>query len=422
MVDGAPLFFIILAGIFMQKQIQFLLLNVAHFLDHLFMLVFATLAALMLSREWGLDYSVLIAYATPGFIAFGAFALPAGWLADRWNRHAMMVIFFIGIGASAIVASLADSPLQISLGLFLIGAFAAIYHPVGIALVLEGHERSGVRIAVNGVWGNMGVACAALLTAWFIDSGGWRAAFVWPGVLSILLGVVYYVSAVKTEDIGSNFFSSAVTRAGRVATASESQPNHKNFSRILVVVFLSTALGGLLFQSTTFALPKVLSERMSEVTVSATVVGQLAFIAFFAGSMGQLVVGYLIDRISPRKIFMWVAALQVVFFTIAVSAHGKFAMVAAVGYMLVVFGQIPINDVLVGRITHPGIRSRILGIRYTITILVMASAIPLIAAIHLNYGFGALFKLLAGAAAVIFLVVCMLPLNLAAQPKLPSAS
>ena len=140
--------------------------------------------------------------------------------------------------------------------------------------------------------------------------------------------------------------------------------------------------------------PKVLSERSGDLSIGATVVGQLAFIAFFAGSMGQLVVGYFIDRISPRRIFMSVAAMQVIFFAIAVGAEGRLALFAAIGYMLAVFGQIPINDVLVGRITRPEIRSRILAIRYTITILVMASSIPLIAAIHLNYGFSALFKLL----------------------------
>lgn len=385
------------------------------------MLIFATLAALVLTSEWGLDYSLLIPYATPGFIAFGAFALPAGWLADRWNRHGMIVIFFIGIGVASIGTSFSSTPLQMSIGLFFIGAFAAIYHPVGIALVLEGHSRTGIRVAVNGVWGNMGVACAALLTAWFIDTSGWRSAFVWPGVTSIVLGVIYYFSAVKTGDFGGRLSNSEKTKNTNTTATAKSQSKHKNLSRVLTVVFLSTALGGLLFQSTTFALPKVLSERVSNMSISATLVGQLAFIAFFAGSMGQLVVGYLIDRISPRRIFMSVAAMQVIFFAIAVSAHGNLALFAAVGYMLAVFGQIPINDVLVGRITRPEIRSRILGIRYTITILVMASSIPLIAAIHLNYGFDALFKLLAAAAGLIFLVVCMLPLNLTAKAKLAPA-
>ena len=66
-----------------RDRTHFLLLNIGHFLDHLFMLVFATVAALVLYREWNVGYAELLAYATPGFFAFGAFSLPAGWLARR---------------------------------------------------------------------------------------------------------------------------------------------------------------------------------------------------------------------------------------------------------------------------------------------------------------------------------------------------
>ena len=104
-----------------RSQIKFLYLNLGHFLDHLFMLVFATVAALALHREWGLGYGELLAYATPGFFAFGVCALPAGWLADKWSRDGMMCVFFIGIGLTSIATSFAATPLQIGAGLLAIG-------------------------------------------------------------------------------------------------------------------------------------------------------------------------------------------------------------------------------------------------------------------------------------------------------------
>ncbi|OED38703.1 hypothetical protein AB833_18620 [Chromatiales bacterium (ex Bugula neritina AB1)] len=384
----------------MAGPLRFLLLNLAHFLDHLFMLVFATVAALALISEWQMSYSQLIPYATPGFVAFGLFALPAGWLADRWDRHLMMVVFFTGIGLSAVATALATSPLQIGVGLFCIGVFAAIYHPVGIALVLEGQQRAGIRVAVNGVWGNMGVAVAALLTAYFIDTVGWRAAFVVPGVVSCLLGVLYWFTLRLTE-------ASAITQS-----PGKKKPvmllDKAILVRVLAVVFFTTALGGLVFQSTTFALPRILAERVSSLEGAATLVGQIAFMAFAAGSLGQLIVGYLLDRCSIAFVFMSVAALQVLFFSIAIFAEEKVAIVAAVGYMLAAFGQIPINDILIGRIAAPELRSRILAMRYTITFIVMASTVPLIAWIHASHGFGLLFKVLAMASALIFLAVCTL--------------
>ncbi|MDP7548964.1 MAG: MFS transporter, partial [Alphaproteobacteria bacterium] len=118
-----------------RDRLYFLLLNLGHFFDHLFMLIFATVAALALYREWGVGYAALLAYATPGFFAFGLCSLPAGWLADRWSRDGMMSVFFIGIGATAIATGFAETPLQIGAGLFVIGMFAAIYHPVGLAIV-----------------------------------------------------------------------------------------------------------------------------------------------------------------------------------------------------------------------------------------------------------------------------------------------
>jgi len=77
--------------------------------------------------------------------------------------------------------------------------------------------------------------------------------------------------------------------------------------------------------------------------------------------------------------------------------------------MLVVFGQIPINDVMVGRITKSEFRARMYAVRYIVTLSVAASAVPMIAGVHANWGFAALFMVMAGAAALIFVSVLMLP-------------
>ena len=146
-----------------RDRVAFLFLNIGHFFDHLLVLIFATVAALALAAEWNMSYGALIPYATPGFIAFGLFALPAGWIADKWSREGMMVIFFLGIGLSALMTALAQTPVQIGAGLLAIGVFAAIYHPVGLAMVVHGRTKTGMPLAVNGVFGNMGVAAAALL-------------------------------------------------------------------------------------------------------------------------------------------------------------------------------------------------------------------------------------------------------------------
>jgi MFS family permease len=390
----------------MGDRTHFVFLNLGHFYDHFFMLIFATVAALTLTNEWGMSYAELIPYATPGFVAFGVCAVPAGWLADKWSRQGMMFLFYIGIGLSSIFTALSDSPLQIGMGLFGIGLFAAIYHPVGLALVVQDRKDTGVPLALNGVFGNIGVACAALVTGFLIDHTGWRSAFVWPGAISVATGFAYavFLSITRGKIDKNAHFRAAAKKA--IAT----QPMERRLlTRVFVIIFFSTAIGGLVFQSTTFALPKVFDERLAELAVSATIVGWYAFIVFAIAACAQLVVGYLVDRYSIRIVFGFVAALQGVCFSLMPGLKGWTALGVAMAFMLVVFGQIPINDVLISRITRSEWRSRVYGFRYIVTFSVMASSIPFIAWIHSRWGFDCLFPVLAAAAVCIFISVLMLP-------------
>ena len=386
-------------------RLSFLFLNLGHFLDHLFMLIFATVAALRLATEWDMTYSQLIPYATAGFVAFGVCAIPAGWLADKWSREGMMVIFFLGIGASSIAAAAASSPFQIGLGLTFIGVFAAIYHPVGLALVVQGRERTGIPLALNGIFGNLGVASAALLTGYLIDSLSWRVAFIAPGLVSIGLGLLYliHVRLQRKRSVDG-------PGAGAGGKAIEAVTiDRGTLIRVFAIVFFTTAMGGLIFQCTTFALPKIFDERLPELATSATLVGWYAFVVFAVAAFAQLVVGYLVDHHSVRTVFAFVAILQAAFFAVMVNLEGTLALAVSIGFMLVVFGQIPINDVLVGRIARSEWRSRAYSLRYIVTFSVMAIAIPLIAGLHATWGFGALFVVMAVAASGIFIAVLGLP-------------
>ena len=405
-----------------RDRVHFLLLNVGHFLDHMFTLIFATVAALALVREWGMSYADLLKYATPGFFAFGVFAYPAGWIADKWSREGMMVVFFVGIGAAAIATGFAATPLQIGLGLFAIGVFAAVYHPVGLAIVVAKWKNTGMRIAVNGVWGNLGVASAALLTGYLIDNGGWRAAFIAPGIAAILIGVAY--AALRWREIAADHGKPKAAPATGGAAAM--RPSFGSVLwRVSVIVFVTTAISSIVFQSTTFALPKIFAERMQDVGATlagglgaigipgradvATVIGSLAFVVFAVASMAQLVVGSLLDRFGPRPVFMIAAAVQVAFFAAMPAVHDWAALAVALGFMLGAFGQIPINDYMIGRMAQGEARARVYAIRYVVSFTALAAALPLIAFVYEGWGFDTLFRLLAVTAFVIFIAVSLLP-------------
>jgi len=395
----------------MQKKLEFAFLNIGHFYDHFFMLIFATASALALTTEWGLEYSELIPYATPGFVAFGVCAIPAGWLADRWSKRKMMLVFFIGLGTGSILTSQASEPWIMGFGLTVIGAFAAIYHPVGLALVVEKRDKTGMPLALNGVFGNLGVASAALITGFLIDYDGWKPAFAWPGILCFLTGFAYWflvVRAVPKKTLEKESTTNQIV-------ASERELDIKVLIRAFCIVLITTAFGGLIFQSTTFALPKVLHERLSELAGTATLVGQYAFWVFALAAAGQLVVGYFVDRYPIRFVFALVALVQATAMAFMVGTDGWLALPVTMVFMLGVFGQIPINDVIIGRITASNWRSRVFAMRYIISFSVMASTVPLIAWIHSNWGFDRLFAILSTAAACIFTTVLALPKSVSAR-------
>ncbi len=402
----------------------FLLLNIGHFLDHLFTLIFATVAALALYREWGVGYAELLAYATPGFFAFGVFSLPAGWLADRWSRDGMMVVFFIGIGLASIATSFAASPLQIGVGLFVIGMFAAIYHPVGLAIVTMKWRNTGMRIAANGVWGNLGVASAALITGYLIDHGGWRLAFVLPGLFSIAIGFAYL--ALRWKALRAEHGAEVVKPSGSVQVMDTAK--RRLLIRVSTIVFVTTAVSSIIFQSTTFALPKMFDDRLHGLALEigawidgaasdgesdvATVIGLLAFAVFAIASIAQLIVGRALDRFGPRRVFMIAAAIQLVFFALMPGMTDLAALLVALGFMLGAFGQIPINDFMIGKMASGPARARIYGVRYVVSFSVLAASLPMIALIYDNWGLDRLFLVLAAAASIILATVALLPRRL----------
>ena len=403
-----------------RDRVHFLFLNVGHFIDHLLTLVFATVAALALTREWGLSYAALIPYATPGFIAFGVFALPAGWLADKWSREGMMAVFFVGIGLAAIATGFARTPIEVGVGLFVVGVFAAIYHPVGLALLVEraSNTGTGMAIGINGVWGNLGVASAALITGFFIDNGGWRLAFVVPGVVSILIGLGYIVlfhSDMQWRDAGG--------RSRAKGSAAPLSPDLKSLLiRLSAIIFFTTAVSGIVFQSTTFALPKVFDERLTGIASSATLIGWLAFLVFAVASVAQIIVGRLLDRLGPRTVFLGAAAIQLVFFSLMPGLADWAAVIVALAFMLGAFGQIPINDYMIGKLARSDMRASIYGVRYIVSFAVLAAALPLIAWIHQGWGFDRLFQVLAGAAGAILIAVWLLPRRLPDPEPVPAAA
>jgi MFS family permease len=372
-------------------------INLGHLLDHLVMLVFPTVVV-ALGREWGRPYSELLPLAVGGFIAFGAFAMPAGWLADHWSRYKMMAVFFFGIGVSMLLTGMAQSPLQIGVGLTLIGVFAAIYHPVGIAMLVAAPEKMGRALGWNGLWGNLGLAAAALAAGALMDLLGWRAAFFIPGVVCLAAGIA---------------FLAIVPDPGPVQKKSKTLGLHVDrgtMARIFAILLVATACGGVIFNSTTVAMPKVFDERLASLTQTSFGIGALVAFVYSLAALAQLAMGSLIDRFELRKLMIGIALVQIPLLALAANVEGWAMLAAALAMMLAVFGQIPLNDVIVGKYVADEYRARVLSVRYVVSLGVAAVAVPLIAVLHRTEGgFRNVFLVLAALAAGMLLASLFFP-------------
>jgi hypothetical protein len=80
--------------------------------------------------------------------------------------------------------------------------------------------------------------------------------------------------------------------------------------------------------------------------------------------------------------------------------------------MLGAFGQIPINDFMIGKMAIGEFRARAYATRYVVSFTALAATLPLIAFVYENWGFDRLFQILAGAALVLLLAASILPRKL----------
>ncbi len=375
---------------------------VGHTYSHLFMLLYATVV-LALEGEFGRTYGELLPLALPGFVAFGLCALPAGWLGDRWSALGMMVVFFVGTGSASILTGLARSPFELALGLTLIGAFASIYHPVGIAWVVRNAVRRGKALGVNGMFGNFGVAAAALVAGGLTDFMGWRAAFIVPGALCVATGIAFLLFA----------------RTGHVSTATTdraAQPRvtRQQMVRAFSVLVVTTLCGGIVFQATTVGLPKVFDERLTAIATGTLGVGVMVSIVYGVAGFAQVIVGHLVDRFPLKPVYLTLYLMQAPLLFAAAGLSDLPLLLVAVTFVFLNVGVLPVSDSLVARYSPPEWRSTAYGAKFVVGLGVAALGIPMVAFIHTSTGgFTWLFIALSGFAFAVVLAGLFLP----AEPR-----
>jgi len=376
-----------------------LLLNVAHGIDHMFLLIFAT-AVIAIAHEFGYSsWEDLMPYGVGAFFLFGLGALPAGRLGDLWGRRIMMIIFFIGMGAAALLTALTQNAWQLAASLTLLGAFAAIYHPVGIPMIVQHAPNPGAVIGLNGLAGNLGIAVAALVTGFLVKWIGWRAAFAIPGILTIVCGVIFAITCPKEAEAPSK-------RKGGKAKVVLSPAM---LVRAFTVMTAAAVTSSLLFNFTTNGNSQLLTEAFRGVLEDPAVLGALLALIYTIASFAQVVVGNLIDRMPFKPLQLWMSVAQIPLLILAAHTEAWWLFFALLAVMIFVFGSIPFTDAMIVRYVDDRLRSRIAGMRLTVAFGISSLAVWLLGPLVKGLGFSALLWIMAGIAALKAAIVLLLP-------------
>ena len=375
-------------------------------LGHLLMHMFAAfyfVIVLAIEDDWKLSYDELLNLWFLGSLLVGLGALPAGWISDRWSRSGMIAIMFIGLGISSLLCGLSGNKVSLFISLSLLGLFCAIYHPAGISWVVNTSKETGKALGFNNIFGGVGIGLGAFFAGVLIEQFNWQAAFMLPGLISLVVGLslTYHLKSgkISLKNISSEQFKDI--------------PEKNQMLKIAIIMLLSITCLSFVYQILQTSLPKAIDIRLTDsLDLSTSDIGYIVAAIYIVSGLMNYVGGILTDKYSEKLIYSIGIVGQGLLLLLIVSLSNYWLI--AISLAIVAFNSsiLPAENLLLAKFSPEKYQSLVYGIKFIVSFTVGPIALIMISRSYDFTGeFGVLYLAFGFVMIIMFLIVLTLPVK-----------
>lgn len=339
-----------------------LLVSCAHALVHVYELSFPSVEQLI-ARDFRVGMETTGALGNVWRFPFGLGAFAAGWLVDRFGSKRLLVIYLSGCAVTSLLAAWSFDLAMLFATMFLMGTFASIYHPAGLAMIShettpETHTRA---LGIHGIFGSVGIAGAPFLAAVALWLGAtWRQYYLF---LALPGGVLALVLLFFLKDHHQERMRAAAASGERLNTADDG-----NRAAFLLLITVG-AMAGFIYAGLMNFLPRYLdSARLGSAAMPRETLGNLLTAGvLLVGVIGQYTAGRIARPTTLEPLLTAILFGMAPFLFWMSVAEGPSRVVAAGLFALIHFMHQPIYNALVARYVSSARRSLGYGISNTMS-------------------------------------------------------
>jgi MFS family permease len=325
-----------------------LLVSSAHALVHVFELSLPSVEQ-MIGEEFHVGKDRTGILGTVWRIPFGVGAVFTGWLVDRYGSKPLLLIYLAGCLLTSILAGMAGSFSVVVVAMLLMGCFASIYHPAGLALISHETtaERRGAALGWHGIFGSAGIAASPFLASIVFSSGdvSWRQYYF---LLTIPAGVLIVLLSLRLHEHRRT--PSPDESASPRSSAGDDDEDGRNWRRYGVLV-TAGALSGFIYAAFMHFLPRYLDSSGLDIEgLSAeSLRNRLAALVLTCGIIGQSLAGRLARPGRLERLLMVVFFANAPLLVWMALATGPWRVVATCVLALVHFMNQPFYNSLIAQ-------------------------------------------------------------------------